>query len=94
MTVNQFIVRKSPALSVRVLKNFERCVQQGTLGWVFGLLHSYLLMIVCFYFLLFVCLSLEEAILHIVVCSVPWPLNRSEAEGDLFLTNLLEIFYM
>ena len=50
MTVNQFIVRKSPALSVRVLKNFERCVQQGTLGWVFGLLHSYLLMIVCFYF--------------------------------------------
>ena len=62
MTVNQFIVRKSPALSVRVLKNFERCVQQGTLGWVFGLLHSYLLMIVCLSFL-------EEAILHIVVLS-------------------------
>ena len=92
MTVNQFIVRKSPALSVRVLKNFERCVQQGTLGLRFT---SFLLVNDRLFLFFVVCLSfLEEAILHIVMCSVPWPLNRSEAEGDLFLTNLLEIFYM
>ena len=92
MTVNQFIVRKSPALSVRVLKNFERCVQQRTLGLRFT---SFLPVNDRLFLFFVVCLSfLEEAILHIVVCSVPWPLNRSEAEGDLFLTNLLEIFYM
>ena len=92
MTVNQFIVRKSPALSGRVLKNFERCVQQGTLGLRFT---SFLLVNDRLFLFFVVCLSfLEEAILHIVVCSVPWPLNRSEAEGDLFLKNLLEIFYM
>ena len=69
MTVNQFIVRKSPALSVRVLKNFERCVQQGTLGW--GLRFTSFLLVNDRLFLFFVvCLSfLEEAILHIVVLS-------------------------
>ena len=90
MTVNQFIVRKSPALSVRVLKNFERCVQQGTLGLRFT---SFLLVNDRLFLFFVVCLSfLEEAILHIVVLSA-LALNRSEAEGDLFLTNL-EIFYM
>ena len=56
MTVNQFIVRKSPALSVRVLKNFERCVQQGTLGW--GLRFTSFLLVNDRLFLFFVvCLS-------------------------------------
>ena len=48
---------------------------------------------VCLFGRLFIRSSLEEAMLHIVVCSVPWPLNRSEAEGDLFLANLLELFF-